>query len=298
MAEHVAVPPGTAPLPPGPSLPPEHIPPANPAPASPALPTPPTPGFASISQAAKPVPDDATARIAELEAQLAAAKAPKPAAAPATPAADGTLDLGDLNNYDIGSIQDPATRATAMALKAMAGGDVDLNQLMGNAVAYGDPRLIDQRYLAEKFPGDKAQAVKGMLVALVDAVNQEATKAEQAVFSVAGGEPQWRAAAASFDQGAPSGLKAAVASMLNSGHPTNIAQAAEIIVQFAQGSGFVPVKGATTIPTATGGAGNVGGLSSEEFKAQLRTLNPNAADYSRKIQELEQLRVLGKRAGR
>ncbi len=231
---------------------------------------------------------------AGLEAALAAvaaalaAQSPKPTPEPA--AGDESL-----NDLDLSSISDPVLRSMATAMR-VAGPDLDMDRVFAKALETGDPNFLDVAYIKEK-AGDKAGELITIAQGIIDGVNREATGAQQDVYNSAGGEAQWNACTASFNKAAPEGLRSIVATMLNSGDRKLIKGAADLVVQFAKGSGFVPnaqpllESGAATVSAALA-------LGKDEFQAELRKLDANARDFIPKRNELFARRAAGKQLGK
>lgn len=205
----------------------------------------------------------------------------------------------NLNQFDVNSLQDPVLRSMGQMIQTV-GKDLDLNRVLGNALAHQDPSLIDIAYLVEK-GGANASQIAQMAQSLVQSVSAVSARTTQEVYASAGGEAQWNAYTATFNQSAPAAYKQVVAQMLDSGNPAQIQAAAQTIVQYGQQNGRVPVpaQGMGSLPN--GGLGGAQGLSAAEFKTQLHALdagrntNPN---WEQARADLFTQRAIGARMGK
>lgn len=198
------------------------------------------------------------------------------------------------NDFDAQTIENPTIRAMATVLQT-AGKELDLDRVLGKALVHGDPTLVDVAYLAEKGGAQAAQLTQ-IAKGIVEAVNAESERITSEVYSMAGGEAQWSAAAAAFNQSAPQELRAVVAQMLNSASPQQIKAGAKLVTEFGKRSGMLPQQGAALLQTAAG-AMNAQALSAAEFKMELAKLNPNSANFIQEREALFARRQLGRRTG-
>lgn len=258
-----------------------------------------TPGF--VSQPAAPAPAAPAAAAqptagtftqADLDAAVKAALAGT--AAPAAPTGAPTITPGAAVNVgELSTATDPVLKSMTDMFTA-SGTGIDLDRAIGKALVYGDAALIDIAYLTEK-GGANAANLSIMAKAIVSRVVDQAAAGEQAAFAAAGGKAQWQAAAGVFDQKAPAHTKLVVKSMLDSGNPELIAAASKTIVEFASGSGFVPVAPGLQAPTS--GGGGVQALDKNGFQAELRKLNANSPSFEQDRQALFVRRHMGKKLG-
>lgn len=265
------------------------------------------PGYARQPSTQQPAPNDAAFQAAVLEqarlmVQQGQVPGVTPGVTPVPPAVQPpTQPLNDapawlpqdLNTFDVNTIQDPVIRSMAGMFK-MVGKDVDMNRVVGNALAKQDPGLIDIAYLAEK-GGPQAGQLAQLARDLVGAVQMQSERITQSVIQAAGGEAQWSAATAVFNQSAPPGYAAVVGKMLDSGDEAQIKQAAQAIMEFS--AGRLPVQHQGVGPLANGLAAGAQALSANDFKAELFKLDQNAPNYEQQCDELYARRAMGKQMG-
>lgn len=199
----------------------------------------------------------------------------------------------DLNNVDVGSISDPVIRSMASMIQ-MVGKDVDMNRVVGNALAHQDPSLIDIAYLAEK-GGAQAGQLAQLARDLVGAVQAQSARITQSVIQTAGGEAQWAAATAVFNQSAPRAYATVIGKMLDSGDEGQIRQAAQAILEFS--SQRLPVQHQGIGALANGAIGGAQALSAQAFKDELFKLDPNSPQYEQQRGDLFARRAQGKQLG-
>lgn len=198
-----------------------------------------------------------------------------------------------LSEFDIDSIDDPIIKSMATVLK-VAAKDMDLDRVLGNALAHGDPNLIDVAYIAEK-GGANAQQLLEISRGIIQAIEAKSNAITAEVHAMVGGAEVWSRSAAVFNQMAPEALRMTVKNMLDSTNSEYIKAGAKIVAEFGKQSGVVSIPGAT-VQTA-GARAAAQGLSAQQFKAELFKLNPNAPGYLEARNELFQRRAIGKRAG-
>lgn len=200
----------------------------------------------------------------------------------------------NLESFDVEGIDDPIIKSMATVMQTVGKG-LDLDRVMSRALAYGDPTLIDVAYLNEK-AGANAQQLVTIAQGIVQAVNAKSEAITQSVYAVAGGEAQWNASVAAFNQSAPQELRLTVAQMLDSTKDTLIQAGAKIISEFGKNSGMIPQMGAPLLQAAAGQfAGQ--GLSKADFKAELAKLRPDTPGFEAAREALFARRSLGKRSG-
>lgn len=199
----------------------------------------------------------------------------------------------NLAKFDVETIDDPIIKSMATVLQ-VAGKDLDLNRVLGNALAHSDPALVDVAYIAEK-GGANAQQLAEIAKGIVQAIAAKSDSITSEVHAIAGGADAWSRSASIFNDGAPEALRMTVKAMLDSTNAEYIKAAAKIVTEFGKASGVVPRPGAN-ISTAAGGA-VAQGLSAAQFKAEIFKLNQNSPGYLEARNELFARRAIGKRAG-
>lgn len=256
-----------------------------------------TPGY--VQQQPKPGEQAPAAQVPpglDLAAILQAALAGKTAeAAPPAQAEKPTWMPGSANEFDVDKIDDPIIKSMASVLK-VAGKDLDLDRVLGNALAFGDPNLVDVAYIAEK-GGANAQQLAEIAKGIVQAVEAKSATIMAEVHTLAGGEAQWAQSTAVFNKVAPAELRMTVKTMLDSTNPAFIKAGAKIVAEFGRASGQLPQVGAGLLNGASASLGTAGGLSAAAFKAEHAKLNPNAPGFKEARDELFARRAVGKRAG-
>lgn len=244
-------------------------------------------------QQAQPAQMD-PASIAALIQQALGQQAPaqQPNAAPADAPA---WAQGSLNEFDVASLDDPILKSMATVLQTV-GKDLDLNRVLGNALAHGDPQLVDVAYLVEK-GGANAQQLAEIAKGIVQAVEAKSNAIMAEVHTLAGGEAGWNASVAAFNSAAPAELKLAVSQMLDSTQQNMITAGAKIVAQFGKQSGLIPQQGAAFLQGAASSAAGGQGLSKAQFQAELQKLDIDKPGYDEARQQLFARRSLGKAAG-
>lgn len=293
-AIQVAVAPGTIPpLPPGATSNENRIPPASQQ----------VPGYVAnpTSQVEHLVHPPATpagipaAELAEYEA-FKAFKAAQAAAPTATPApAVPTNPSAALDLAVSAARHDPILDSMLGIFDGAASG-IDRGRALGNALTHGDVSLIDAAYLRE-IGGANAERLLTLAKGIVTHCAEASAQATSAVYTLAGGQAQWDAAAAAFNRGAPDHLKQFVAHALNSGSRAQIEAGAKSVVEFAKNSGLVPVPSQGHVSAAGGAPGSAQGMSKEDFQKAHAALDPNDRQYERLKGELFGRRAIGKQMG-
>lgn len=257
------------------------------------------PAVPGTPPAAAPVaqPADLTNIVAMLQAALGAPAGTQPAAGAPVTAADTALPNwlgGDVNTFDVATINDPIIRSMASIMQT-AGKDLDLNRAMGNALAHNDVSLVDVAYLTEKGGANAAQLAE-IAKGIVQAVGAKADAVTADVYASVGGEANWHTSVAAFNQSAPPELRMTVARMLDSVDDKFIKAGAKIVAEFGKNSGMIPQQGAPLLSTATAGMQGQG-LSKAQFQAELGKIKPDTPGYEETRQDLFARRSLGKRGG-
>lgn len=185
--------------------------------------------------------------------------------------------------------------AVSSFLRSTGASDADIERACKSALEYGDPKLIDRAFIAEKF-GDRAADAVALAEAVIEQAGVEKQRTVQAVYDLAGSKEQWDTALGVYKQHAPAGLQKALGIMFSSGDAASVKEAAGLVLEFAKGSGVLPV-GAGQRQVAGGGTAASEGLSAQEFKAALSKLNPNARTYHQDYERLLNMRRVGKQLG-
>lgn len=172
----------------------------------------------------------------------------------------------------------------------------DFMQIVGNAVDYGDPELIDKTLLNTKYAGKE-----GTIKELVNALIHQSVNAENAVrntaYSVAGSKETWDQAVAIFNANAPAYLKETVKTMIDNG---KVQEGAQMLMNSVGSYG----AGASSMPQMGGGMSPAKGLSFDELKEELGKLVKEAGGaslesgtYGRRYQDLMRRRAIGRQQG-
>lgn len=170
--------------------------------------------------------------------------------------------------------------------------EADITKAMEGAYEAGDAKYIDKEFLKQRF-GDKADQA----IALAEAVYEADTIAQQSllsdVFSTAGGEEQFKACAEIFKAHSKPAMRSVVKSMLDSGNPEAVREAASLIAEFGKQSGAFVQRDGTRLG-GTSGALPEQGLSMGEFTKARQELNPMSRSYRADLEKLITLRRMGK----
>lgn len=241
--------------------------------------------------AAAPAPAGLDAAIA---AMTAAIQSITPAA-PAAPAASAPAAESSLNGYDVNSIDDPIIKSMATVMQTVGKG-VDMDRAIGKAIEDGRTDLIDVAYLRE-VGGANSQDLITIATGLVNAVAAKSASVSNEVHALAGGQANWDAGVAVFNQAAPSELRLVVAQMLDSGKEQLIKAGAKMVVEFSKNSGKLP----TVNPLLQSGASAPAAaqaLDKVAFQTELRKLDPNSRDFQSQREQLFARRQLGRQLGK
>lgn len=242
-------------------------------------------------------PADLSNVVALLQAALAGQQAPAQQAPAQQPAADAVRPnwmQSSANEFDVNQINDPIIKSMATVLQT-AGKDLDLDRVLGKALSFGDPALVDVAYLRDA-GGPQAAQLAEIAKGIVQAVNAKAEAVTNEVYSSVGGEAVWHSSVAAFNQSAPHELKVTVAQMLDSTNENFIKAGAKIVAEFGRNSGLIPQQGAPLLNSASAGVQGQG-LTREQFQAELRKIDPNTPGFEQAREALFARRALGKRSG-
>lgn len=229
---------------------------------------------------------------AGLDAAIAAMTAAIQSIAPAAPAAPAASNL---NGYDVNSIDDPIINSMATVMQTVGKG-VNLDRAIGKAIEDGRTDLIDVAYLRE-VGGANAQDLITIATGLVNAVAAKSASVSNEVHALAGGQANWDAGVAVFNQAAPSELRLVVAQMLDSGKEQLIKAGAKMVVEFSKNSGKLPsvnplLQSGASAPAAAQA------LDKVAFQTELHKLDPNSRDFQSQREQLFARRQLGRQLGK
>lgn len=242
-------------------------------------------------------PADLSNVVALLQAALAGQQAPAQQAPVQQPAADAVRPnwmQSSANEFDVNQINDPIIKSMATVLQT-AGKDLDLDRVLGKALSFGDPALVDVAYLRDA-GGPQAAQLAEIAKGIVQAVNAKAEAVTNEVYASVGGEAVWHSSVAAFNQSAPHELKVTVAQMLDSTNENFIKAGAKIVAEFGRNSGLIPQQGAPLLNSASAGVQGQG-LTREQFQAELRKIDSNSPGFEQAREALFARRALGKRSG-
>lgn len=240
-------------------------------------------------------PADLSNVVALLQAALAGQQAPAPQAPVQQPdAVRPNWMQSSANEFDVNQINDPIIKSMATVLQT-AGKDLDLDRVLGKALSFGDPALVDVAYLRDA-GGPQAAQLAEIAKGIVQAVNAKAEAVTNEVYSSVGGEAVWHSSVAAFNQSAPHELKVTVAQMLDSTNENFIKAGAKIVAEFGRNSGLIPQQGAPLLNSASAGVQGQG-LTREQFQAELRKIDQNSPGFEQAREALFARRALGKRSG-
>jgi hypothetical protein len=170
-----------------------------------------------------------------------------------------------------------------------------VQRAIAKAVEYGDASLIDKAYIAS-VGGANAAHLTQLAASLVEHTGREGEAAVASAYAMAGGQANWHAAAAVFNQSAPAHMKAVIAQMADSGIRAQSDAAAKMVVEFAKGNGgLVQPAGLITGQAAPGAEA---ALSKDQFQDELQKLDRNSRTYEQERGVLFGRRKMGKDMGR
>ncbi len=200
-------------------------------------------------------------------------------------------DWGGLSSGD--AVLDGAIKA----FTASAGmSPQDFMQIVGNAVDYNDPELIDKTLLSSKYAGTE-DTIKGLVNALIAQANNADNMIRNTAYQIAGGKESWDQAVAIFNANAPAYLKETVKTMIDNG---KIKEGAQMLMNSVGSYG----QGASSMPQMGGGMTPQKGLSFDELKVELGKLVQEAGGaslesgtYGRRYQDLMKRRAIGRQQG-
>ena len=205
-----------------------------------------------------------------------------------------TLDVKvDVTNINTGS---PALDVAVETFLSTTGAtNADIDRAVSKAIEYGDPGLIDEAFIKERF-GDKAANALKLAKAVVQQTSDQANTIISSVYEVAGSKEQWDSAIDVFKRTASPGLVSAAKAMFDSGNAKTTKEAAELVLNFNKTSGVLPVVNPRVQASSSQAASQ--GLSAAELKAAVHKLNPNSRTYKQDYATLIQMRSLGQSLGK
>lgn len=175
----------------------------------------------------------------------------------------------------------------------------DMQRAVANALAYGDPSLIDTQFIKDKFGKHADQALQ-LAQAVVAEQGASKARAVNQVHELAGGQQQWDQAVSVFNTNAPDYVKIAVKTMLDSGQ---IEAGSKLLLETVRAGGLLPNVNAM-LPPGTPGAGTNGALGKAEFQTEMQKLKQEAGSrslesgvYGQRYQELMNRRAVGRQMG-
>lgn len=260
-------------------------------------------GYANHIAANTPSKADATpagidtAKYAEFLAWQAS-QAAQPAATPAEKAPEAKVLTSPASAIDVvlsNGTSDPMLQSMTSIFMASAKG-LDMQRALGNALTYGDSRLLDVAYIRE-VGKENADHLLTLAKGIVDRVESATTEVLDYAYKTAGGEAQWDAAAAAFNSKAPAHIKSVIKQMLDSGNADSIKAAMTSVIEYAKAGGLVPNPG-SLVQSGAAAPASAQALSKADFQALHMKLDKNSRTYHAERDALLQRRALGKSLGR
>lgn len=230
-----------------------------------------------------PVPDASTPAVPTVP--NAQTPAVEEAADPLKPATTEAINTGN-KALDV---------AVSSFIRSTGANDADLQRAIKSAMEYGDPNLIDDAFLAERFK-DRAGEARQIAEAVLEQTSIERNRLVESVYAQAGDKAKWDASLAVYKQHAAPGLQKAIQMMFDSGDATSIKEAAALVVDYAKSSGVLSVTGGRV----TAGTGEAGaeGISASELQQAVGKLNQSSRTYREDYAKLIGLRQLGRSLGK
>lgn len=185
--------------------------------------------------------------------------------------------------------------AVSSFIRSTGASDEDLQRATKNALEYGDPALIDDAFLKERFK-DRWEEAKQIAEAVIEQSGIERQKIVDSVYATAGDKAQWDASLAVYKQHAQPGLQKAIQMMFDSGDAASIKEAASLVVDFAKNSGVIPSASGRVV--AGSGSADAAGLSAKELQAAVGKLNQSSRTYHQDYAKLIEMRRVGRSLGK
>ena len=114
------------------------------------------------------------------------------------------LPTADDENFKFETGNKALDVAVSSFLRSTGASDADIERACKSALEYGDPKLIDRAFIAEKF-GDRAADAVALAEAVIEQAGVEKQRTVQAVYDLAGSKEQWDTALGVYKQHAPAG---------------------------------------------------------------------------------------------
>lgn len=239
------------------------------------------------------------------------APAPEPAAPNPDPLGDRLAELGgededtspatppaqDLNTLDVEALGDEFITAQVSLLKSYLP-DIDLNKALGQALEFGDKGMINAFYINE-IAGDNAPAVIKHLESLYDNAESRTEELGREIMQLAGGEERWKSAVASFNAKASKGVQRIVRELLSSYNQKDYIEAAQVVLNYADGEGAVNQPANLLTPQAPANSGGPAPLTRGEYTkaiAEAQSIK-DRRERQRVETELATRRAASRRAG-
>lgn len=193
---------------------------------------------------------------------------------------------GGLNDISPDDIGDPNAARFVRLLDAHYP-NIDRERVLGRALEFGDPDLIDINYLKDVV-GDQYDLVLPFFEDIVEQQSQGFDAVVNEIHEFVGGKAQWEGIANAFATNAPASVRNVVKQLVDSNKLEDVKQGIEFIVDFAQRNGLAAKqpKRLDSYGQSTGGDT----LTAEQFRAALRELGGRNSDPKRYDTQVEILR--------
>lgn len=193
---------------------------------------------------------------------------------------------GGLNDIAPDDIDDPNTARFVRLLDAHYP-NIDRERVLGRALEYGDPDLIDINYLKEVV-GDQYDIVLPFFEDIVEQQSQGFEAVVNEIHEFVGGKAQWEGIANAFATNAPASVRNVVKQLVDSNKLEDVKQGIEFIVDFAQRNGLAAKQPQRVNSYGQSTGGDT--LTAEQFRAALRELGGRNSDPKRYDTQVEILR--------
>lgn len=230
-----------------------------------------------------------------IEAQLAEFLASQTKVEPEAPTGDSTTErpTGGVNDLTADDVGDDPNAKRLITLLDTHYPTLDRERIVGRALEYGDPDLIDVNYLRDQM-GDLADTFLGFFEDLVTERASSYDELVEEVYEFVGGKEQWDLVAKTFRSKAPAHIINTVRSLVDSTNRDEVEQGLKFIYDYSIQTGLVD-KTPKRVATGGGGAGG-DGLSAEQFSKALKELghrNKDPKTYDATVASLRQRRATG-----
>lgn len=168
-----------------------------------------------------------------------------------------------------------------------------------NAIKHNDLSLINPAALGTDLTEAQAAQIKQLATAAVQKHQSAVESAKSTIYSVAGGETEWKTAVQAFNSNAPADVMEYAKYLSDTG---KIKQAAEYVLKYNTQQGLVNSQ---KQPPIQGGTGTVtNGMSKAEYTTELAKLEQEAGNrslgspaYAARLNDLNSRRALGRQQG-